>query len=143
MSAVVGTDSIENGSNNNVVSISSSPSCVCQCPSPQNCTNNPSYHTIIYIDQHHVLHPYTSMTNPLPMYPVKSAKGVHLTLNDGQTFIVLQVLKSQSCEACSLLSFCSLIVALFTYRFFFLFIVILFVPTSVLVRRVNARRTTI
>ncbi|KAL7532384.1 hypothetical protein ACHAXR_004599 [Thalassiosira sp. AJA248-18] len=61
------------------------PSVVCQCPAPQHCPNPCS--ALLHIDRQHVLHPYTSMTSPLPTFPVKSAKGVHLTLNDGRTLI--------------------------------------------------------
>ena len=38
-------------------------------------------------DQQHIWHPYTSMIDPLPTYPVVSADGVYLTLNDGRTLI--------------------------------------------------------
>ncbi|OKP04843.1 adenosylmethionine--8-amino-7-oxononanoate transaminase [Xenorhabdus eapokensis] len=38
-------------------------------------------------DQRHIWHPYTSMTNPLPTYPVVSATGVELVLSDGRTLI--------------------------------------------------------
>ncbi len=39
------------------------------------------------IDRHHIWHPYTSMVNPLPVYPISSAKGVHLQLANGQQLI--------------------------------------------------------
>ncbi|PHM61408.1 adenosylmethionine--8-amino-7-oxononanoate transaminase [Xenorhabdus ishibashii] len=38
-------------------------------------------------DQRHIWHPYTSMTDPLPAYPVVSATGVELVLSDGRTLI--------------------------------------------------------
>ena len=38
-------------------------------------------------DQQHVWHPYTSTLNPLPCYPVESAKGVYLKLEDGRELI--------------------------------------------------------
>lgn len=38
-------------------------------------------------DQQHIWHPYSSMVNPPPMYPVVSAEGVRLTLGDGQELI--------------------------------------------------------
>jgi adenosylmethionine---8-amino-7-oxononanoate aminotransferase len=38
-------------------------------------------------DQRHIWHPYTSMTDPLPCYPVVAAKGVELQLADGRRLI--------------------------------------------------------
>ncbi len=38
-------------------------------------------------DEKHIWHPYTSMSEPLPCYPVKSAKGVKLQLEDGRELI--------------------------------------------------------
>ncbi|AOM40783.1 adenosylmethionine--8-amino-7-oxononanoate transaminase [Xenorhabdus hominickii] len=41
----------------------------------------------IEFDQRHIWHPYTSMTHPLPTYPVVSATGVELVLSDGRRLI--------------------------------------------------------
>lgn len=41
----------------------------------------------IAFDLRHIWHPYTSMSHPLPAYPVVSAKGVELTLADGRKLI--------------------------------------------------------
>ncbi|MGY3570105.1 adenosylmethionine--8-amino-7-oxononanoate transaminase [Vibrio paucivorans] len=38
-------------------------------------------------DQQHVWHPYTSTISPLTCYPVSSAKGVHIELEDGRQLI--------------------------------------------------------
>lgn len=42
---------------------------------------------LISLDQAHVWHPYASMDNPPPAYPVASAEGVRLTLTDGRELI--------------------------------------------------------
>ncbi len=41
----------------------------------------------IRFDQQHIWHPYSSMINPPPAYPVISAEGVRLTLEDGTELI--------------------------------------------------------
>lgn len=38
-------------------------------------------------DQHHLWHPYTSMTDPIPTFPVVAASGVELELADGRKLI--------------------------------------------------------
>ncbi|NCO53281.1 MAG: adenosylmethionine--8-amino-7-oxononanoate transaminase [Deltaproteobacteria bacterium] len=38
-------------------------------------------------DRRHLWHPYTSMTDPLPVFPVVGAKGVRLQLEDGRELI--------------------------------------------------------
>ena len=42
---------------------------------------------MLKFDQEHIWHPYTSMLNPLPVYPVESASGVRLKLADGRELI--------------------------------------------------------
>ena len=42
---------------------------------------------LLEADRRHVLHPYTSMTDPLPTFPVRSARGVHIELRDGSTVV--------------------------------------------------------
>ncbi|RUO38379.1 adenosylmethionine--8-amino-7-oxononanoate transaminase [Aliidiomarina shirensis] len=43
--------------------------------------------TDLAFDQRHIWHPYTSLTSPLPTYPVASAKGVYLTLDTGEQLV--------------------------------------------------------
>ncbi|MBC6399963.1 MAG: adenosylmethionine--8-amino-7-oxononanoate transaminase [Ekhidna sp.] len=38
-------------------------------------------------DKHNIWHPYTSLTNPLPAYPIAAASGVRLKLADGRELI--------------------------------------------------------
>ncbi|MCW5196701.1 adenosylmethionine--8-amino-7-oxononanoate transaminase [Buchnera aphidicola (Pemphigus obesinymphae)] len=41
----------------------------------------------LYFDLQHIWHPYSSMSNPIPCYPIISAKGIYLKLNNGKTII--------------------------------------------------------
>ncbi len=41
----------------------------------------------LVFDRQHIWHPYTSMTRPLPCYPVVAAHGVHLQLADGRQLV--------------------------------------------------------
>ena len=43
--------------------------------------------SLLTFDQENIWHPYTSLTNPLPTYPVVSASGVRLKLADGKELI--------------------------------------------------------
>jgi adenosylmethionine-8-amino-7-oxononanoate aminotransferase len=42
---------------------------------------------LLDFDQHHVWHPYTSMSDPLPSYLVKSAEGVYIDLASGEKLV--------------------------------------------------------
>lgn len=50
--------------------------------------NNSSFSSDdLAFDQNHIWHPYTSLTHPLPTYPVVSASGVRLKLSNGKELI--------------------------------------------------------
>ncbi len=42
---------------------------------------------MLQFDRHHIWHPYTSITDPLPVFAVQSAHGVRLRLEDGRELI--------------------------------------------------------
>ena len=42
---------------------------------------------LIDLDRQHVWHPYAAMPNPLPVFPVRSAQGVRIELEDGRSLI--------------------------------------------------------
>jgi adenosylmethionine-8-amino-7-oxononanoate aminotransferase len=51
-------------------------------------TVKPMGHALVrQFDQQHLIHPYTSMTDPLPCYPVASASGAEIRLMDGRVLI--------------------------------------------------------
>lgn len=47
----------------------------------------PSSEQLLDFDRKHIWHPYTSMTEPLPVYPVESATGVRIRLADGRELV--------------------------------------------------------
>ena len=46
-----------------------------------------TWEEIIHFDKKHIWHPYASFSQPIPCYPVRSAKGVYLELEDGRGLI--------------------------------------------------------
>jgi len=48
---------------------------------------SPGIKQLLDFDRKHIWHPYTSMTDPLPVYPVASATGVRIRLADGRELI--------------------------------------------------------
>src|SRR5262249_13152007 len=42
---------------------------------------------LLALDRAHAWHPYASAVDPLPVYPVRSARGVRLTLFDGTELV--------------------------------------------------------
>lgn len=50
------------------------------------CTDKDPKNLLAY-DREHIWHPYTSMTDPLPVYPVASANGIRINLSDGRELI--------------------------------------------------------
>ncbi|MCL3778904.1 adenosylmethionine--8-amino-7-oxononanoate transaminase [Prolixibacteraceae bacterium JC049] len=48
---------------------------------------NQAIDQILAFDKAHIWHPYTSTTEPLPVFPVKAAQGVEIELMDGRKLI--------------------------------------------------------
>ncbi len=50
-------------------------------------STDPLTQSDLEFDLQHLWHPYTSLTKPLPCYPVRSADGVYLELEDGRRLV--------------------------------------------------------
>ena len=48
---------------------------------------NTDYQQLLDFDREYIWHPYTSITSPLPVYPVESASGCRIRLLDGRELI--------------------------------------------------------
>ena len=46
-----------------------------------------NWNALVDFDKKHLWHPYTSLSHPSPVFPVKSASGVRITLADGRELI--------------------------------------------------------
>ena len=46
-----------------------------------------NWNALVDFDKKHLWHPYTSLSHPSPVFPVKSASGVRITLGDGRELI--------------------------------------------------------
>ncbi|RMG31012.1 MAG: adenosylmethionine--8-amino-7-oxononanoate transaminase [Gammaproteobacteria bacterium] len=52
----------------------------------ESCASRPE-ERLLRFDREHLWHPYGSMTDPIPVWPVREAEGVHLVLEDGRRLI--------------------------------------------------------